>query len=518
MEYENPYLNEIHAVLPRVLSRIDMDRTNSTYGLADRFYWSWKLIDFGNGTYQGLANGLARLISANIAIELFDEEKIVNRIDALFAGADILRRRDGSMEEAFPNEGSFCVTALVAYDLLCSLDLIRLRISEVKYEKWLNVVRPMIGFLIRADETHGIISNHLATAIAALLYYRHFTGDDRAEIRARELIEVVLRHQSDEGWFKEYEGADPGYQTLCTDYLADSHRLRPDLGLIEPLRKSVEFLSHFAHPDGSFGGLYGSRCTRFFYPSGIESLATEIPIAYALAKFIRNSIRSRQVVALSSMDDTNLTPMFNSYCHAATLWRKTSEELNAPSLPAFGPEKRTIFNHAGIIVDRGINHYTVVSVHKGGTVQHYVDGKCKLINGGTIVQNPAGKYGSTQSYSANNEFKIDGDVLMVRSKLCSIQKRMPGSTQFIILRLLCLTAFRFRFIREMAKKKLARMLITGKRYWKIENVRTITFGPDLPVVDDVKLPEGYAIVPRSDRFVAFHMATQGYWQIQDDEK
>ena len=81
--------------------------------------------------------------------------------------------------------------------------------------------------------------------------------------RVRELLDRILKHQSAEGWFKEYEGADPGYQSLCTYYLADVHRMRPNFDLADPLRESVRFLWHFAHPDGSFGGIYGSRNTRF---------------------------------------------------------------------------------------------------------------------------------------------------------------------------------------------------------------------------------------------------------------
>ena len=83
----------------------------------------------------------------------------------------------------------------------------------------------------------------------------------------------------------EYDGFDPGYQTLCTYYLAEADRTNPDLGLIEPLRRSIEFLCNFANPDGSFGGTYGCRNTRFYYPGGIEALAQTIPEAASLASF-----------------------------------------------------------------------------------------------------------------------------------------------------------------------------------------------------------------------------------------
>ena len=40
------------------------------------------------------------------------------------------------------------------------------------------------------------------------------TGQTEFRDAARQRIEQVLSWQSDEGWFDEYGGADPGYQTL----------------------------------------------------------------------------------------------------------------------------------------------------------------------------------------------------------------------------------------------------------------------------------------------------------------
>ena len=73
-------------------------------------------------------------------------------------------------------------------------------------------------------------------------WHRH--GDIQAESKAKNLLARILANQSVEGWFSEYQGADPGYQSLCTYYLADVHRVRPDWQLLEPLRASISFLQH----------------------------------------------------------------------------------------------------------------------------------------------------------------------------------------------------------------------------------------------------------------------------------
>ena len=84
---ENVYIKEIKANLPRILALIDKDRTSSTFGIADRYHWAWGLIDFGNGTFQGLAHGLARLWKNNLWPYQTSEKIFLDRIDALFLGA-----------------------------------------------------------------------------------------------------------------------------------------------------------------------------------------------------------------------------------------------------------------------------------------------------------------------------------------------------------------------------------------------------------------------------------------------
>lgn len=516
--HQNPYLSEVLANLPRLLALYDADATSTTYGMGDRYRWAWGLIDFGNGTFQGGAHGLARLWRNGLWPYPTTASKFLVRIDAMFAATRCLTRGNGSLEEAFPFEGSYCVTALVAFDLLCALDLLRPEIDDATVGRWRDTVRPLVGYLLEADETHAIISNHLATAAAALLRWHRLTGDCRAENKALEIVRRILAFQSDEGWFREYEGADPGYQTLCTYYMCDIHSARPDLNLLEPLRKSVRFIWHFAHPDGSFGGLYGSRYTRFYYPPGLEFLADEVPEARALAAFLAESITNQRVVSLSAVDEPNLVPMFNAYCWAATLLaaRSHSEEPLL-ELPAFSEIGRVSFQDAGLLIDGGARHYTIISVHKGGVLMHFKDQRCALSDAGVLVLSPGGSLGSSQGYSSDNRVTLIGSELTIESHIRPMPKSLPSPAQFIVLRLLCLTAFRFYRIREWVKRMLVSLLITNTRTWPVTVKRVISLGEDADVCDDVSLSDGYRQVPSAAPFVAIHMASQGYWQRQDEQ-
>ncbi|HUP05573.1 MAG TPA: hypothetical protein VMU47_00365 [Caldimonas sp.] len=513
-----PYLDAVKRALPRLLGMFDADPTSASYGCGDRYRWAWKLIDFGNGTYQGAAHGLARLWAAGRWPYPTPEAAFLARIDAIFEGARRLTRGDGSLEEAFPHEGSFCVTALVAFDLLAAAELLDARLEDAQRTRWRAIVEPMIGFLMKADETHAFISNHLATAVAALARWGASTAAHDAEQRACFFLRRILDAQSPEGWFPEYGGFDAGYQSLCIVFLADVHRRRPDWALGEPLARSIRFLWQFANPDGSFGGLYGSRSTRFYFPAGVEALVDEMPEAAALAERMARSVADRQVVGLDSIDDPNLVPMFNAYCWADALRQARPPAMQRPpTLPAEdGRPMRIHHPEAGIWIDAGPRHRTIVSTHKGGVVSHFVDGRQAVVEGGVVVRGPGSRLGSTQGFDRGNEARVEGNELCVESRVRPMAKRLPSPAQFLLLRVLCATVFNVRAWRELAKRALVRMLITRDDSWPLRNRRRIRFGEDLAIVDETTQARGYERLDRIGAFVAIHMASQGYWQVQDE--
>ena len=87
---------------------------------------------------------------------------------------------------------------------------------------WLSIMIKATNFLCKNDELHGFISNHRAGAACALFVMYLITGDDAYKKRAYFFINTIEKRMSQkEGWLCEYNGADPGYQTLDTYYLAN---------------------------------------------------------------------------------------------------------------------------------------------------------------------------------------------------------------------------------------------------------------------------------------------------------
>src|SRR5262249_19619946 len=153
-----------------------------------------------------------------------------------------------------------------------------------------------------------------------------------------------------EGWYEEYGGADPGYQTHGTLYLARLWQLTNDATLLDSLIRSVAFLKHFIHPNGTIGGEYGSRNTEFYFPAGFEMLAPVCTDAAAIACFMRPAVFASKLAGLEAMDRYNFLPMLNNYLFAADAARMNSGMHITPTPLPCESEGEWYFPDAGLLV------------------------------------------------------------------------------------------------------------------------------------------------------------------------
>ncbi|GAB7082223.1 hypothetical protein JCM14635_38980 [Megalodesulfovibrio paquesii] len=148
----------------------------------------------------------------------------------------------------------------------------------------------------------AVVLNHTAGAAAALGNLRELTGDARWQRGCDAALDVLAAHQSAEGWFSEYGGADPGYTSVSIDFLAKYWRRSGDTRAAAMVGKALSFFAHFVHPDGTVGGVYGSRNTRYLLPHGLFLFRHLQPAAAALQGWAEGRTHGRGLL-LHCLDD-----------------------------------------------------------------------------------------------------------------------------------------------------------------------------------------------------------------------
>ena len=220
------------------------------------------------------------------------------------------------------------------------------------------------------------------------------------------------------------------------------------------------------------------------------------------------------------MDDPNLIPMFNSYCLAAEFFSEITKPI--PALPCQNSELNMVaFPKAGLIVHGDNEAYTVVSTHKGGVCYHFLreDQHASVINMGAVYLDNKNRRFSTQAFQEKNSIKVGSDAIEIWAPLVQPNQSLPGPLKFICLRILTLTLMRNRTLNKLIKKMLVWLLINRKRSAKVINHRKICLGKNFMITDEiVGSSVGWSQEENKGPFAATHMASQGYWQQQDDLK
>lgn len=531
---DNVYLEHVHIALPRLLSMFDVNPISPLLGVGDRYHWAWKGTDFANGTFQGAVHGLAVLVAEDMLPKRICQRAMISRIHSLIRAIPSITASNGSLNEILPFESSYCVTALVLFDALRALDTIE-PVVELDEGSLIEALEPLAAFLLSNQERHGVISNHLAVAAAALARWHRRSGDQNAQQVALDTADIISSNGSSEGWFLEYSGADAGYQTLALDYLADLTEVLPETNQTFDLERACDFLSYFAHRDGSFGGLCGARNTRFLYPAGLEALAAKNQrgAAAAIAAFARQSHVNLQTVGLLAMDTPNLVPMFNSFCRAAVSLKKQTASKGFQTdawkrLPCFSDVSfRKSFNDAGVAIVSRPRTYLVINWKKGGAFvasEKVKPGSCKssqLADGGPSAEKPGKSvvYVPTSDHSRNRLISFSEDEIQLETVLVPCATVFPTPFHTIILRVLCLTFLRVAILNAWTKKALVWLLISNTGPSIATCRRTINYTSHVTITDVMSQKQSGDIRLRQtpSSFSAIHMASQGYWQIGDDQ-
>ncbi len=472
----DPFAREALAQIPKILTLQDRNAHSATYGCFDRNFWHYKIIDFPSGMAAEFVWPLA--LAYALPIEgnpYFQQPAIREWAEAGIVYAARSAHADGSCDDYFPFEKA---AGAAAFSLLAGLEsytLLGLENPEIK-----------AFFERRADwlashHESGKLTNHQALIALCLERAGRLLGTTRWDALRESRLQRVLSWQNEEGWFQEYEGADPGYHTLTVALLAQLQEATPSTALKTALEKAVRFAAHFVHPDGSFGGEYTSRNTYNFFPHGFELAGKWMPEALAINDgFLAGLERG---LGPCYADDHIVGHHTWSYLLA---WQHF-----APARPPATPRVagRHYFRNAGIVIERRGEAELFLALNKGGVFKFFRDGK--LVCSDTQLSAQVEEAGKVRNAVAHLVGSYDVDfsqeTITVRGRLGWAKTKGMTTFNLVVLRFLMLSVG--RYFPDLIRKVLQRILITGKKPAPLGFLRRLAWSGDrLRVSDELTAP------------------------------
>jgi len=514
------YLDAINRESVRVLGQMDREIYSPTFGCLDRTYWAWKFTDFPGARFQEGLCALSFLYATPLdGNRYYHQPKLLEWIAGGFDFWTRIQYRGGDFDEAYPFEHSLAATAFTAFYLAEAWYLLDGNLPAATADSFKQALEKAGNWLLTHDEKHGFLSNHLAAAAAALYHIYRISGEARFEARSRYFIDRILDHQSGEGWYEEYGGADPGYQTHGSFYLARYLELSGDTRLAASLERSFTFLAHFVHPDGSLGGEYASRNTQTYYPAAFEMMSAASGKAHWIAAAMLPSVESLAAVGLGSVDVYNYFPLLNNYLFAYMACLRDDHRTAPPVPPSLGAGL-VHFPEAGLLKVRTAGYDLYMGLDKGGVLKAFDRHKGRLIYNdcGYIGRLKNGSLFSSQWFEKERPIRVSADEIVVEGAFYEFKKQVFNPFSFLGFRAFNLTLGRFSWIGYWLKSLLVRVLIYRKRNLDLWLERRVSVRPDrFWVRDQIQGTAGDRIEALDwvDVFTTIHMGSSRYFVPND---
>ncbi len=452
--------------IPKLLQLIDRNPYSPTYGCFDRSYWHYRTMDFPCGMYQEFCLPLALVYQHDFPDNPYYHNQRMREL--ALAGVDFARRSahpDGSCDDYFPFERALGAMVFSLY--ACTETCL---VLDDRRAEFLEFFSRRGRWLIDNNES-GQLANHQAFAALALHNVFELT-DDQTFAQARDkYLDIVESWQSDEGWFQEYEGADPGYHSCSIAFLAKLYRKTQGskVGdrILKMLRPAVDFAWYFMHPDGSYAGEYGSRNTYHFYPHGFEVMARHQPKAAQIAdQFLNRGLPDGK--RYFNEDD-------RMCAHYVYDWLQSYlDYCPERAQPLNERENFTrYFEEAKILVKKSQSYYLVLSLAKGGVLKLLNENGAIYSDTGLITRDSQGR--TLVSHLVDDTFRVQIDlekspiVAKVSGQFSERKTKLATPFRQILFRILNLTIGRIS--PDLLRSTLQKILITGKARTNLEFTR-----------------------------------------------
>ncbi|MFH1575566.1 MAG: hypothetical protein ABIB55_01310 [Candidatus Nealsonbacteria bacterium] len=444
---------------PRLISWCDKNPSSSSFGCFDRNFWHYKIVDTPSARLQ---EGVLALTLAYLDIDtpFFQKEDVKEWIAGGLAFWLKIQQKDGSFNEWYPCEKSFVATAFSS----CAVSETLLLLPDIKEKEKIIIGLKKAGdWLCSKKDTE--VFNQNAGAILVLYNIYLLTGEEKYKKASAELAEFLIQNQSQEGWFKEYGGPDIGYLSLTVDYLAKYYLKSKNEKILTALERTLSFLAYFMHPDGSAGGIYGSRNTSYIIPSGIEILAGFSPLSQKISSFLQESLLNNNILNPAIIDDRYLIQNGYTFLQASHYLKQRGESKNSEAVLPYDIFENKHFPKAGIFIKSTPMLYAVINCKKGGACYIFNrQTKTGIYNTGILLLYKKKSYASSM-ISEQNELVVSPDSANIVIK--GFLKKAPDITptpfrHFALRAVMASTSFA-PGLAGFAKKILRSLLISRKR-------------------------------------------------------
>jgi len=496
------------------------DPASLSFGSFDRQYWGWKYKDFSDATLQ---------YAVRLAVEYARLRNRTSVLPCLLEGfvsyCGSIQRRDGSFDQCYPYEK----TPGVVYDILSTLIFVRdspYLVSRRSRADLDSVIAKAARFVLRTDEVHGAIANHLAEYSFELFNYARHSSENAARVRAEEYLERTLRlFDREEGWFEEYGGPDAGYQTRTLRYLAKIALLENHADLWDVLRKAADFVRELLMPDGSMHPMLGSRSTALIYPSAFEALAAQDVRYRGLADRICIAWEHGRLPIPSRIDFVNAIRLADDALEAGRA--RVQDPKPAPG--SYERKHRLAYPRAGIAIERTPGRQFYLGSRLGGVVvvYHRQDGAWNLAyedSGYMLKSSRNARAWLTRMPGSGRLLDQANDRYVVESEFQRSLHDELTPLRMVLLRLLNLTILRFQTIADLFRRVVVRHLMSGREAAPLRLRREIVLTEsEVRVTDNITGDPGFVAgeglsLYRCRRITGVHMASARYFQEHEIER
>ncbi|MBO6719062.1 MAG: hypothetical protein JJ913_13985 [Rhizobiaceae bacterium] len=494
-----------------------------SFGCFDRQYWGWKKKDLPDAALQAAITIALRFAEAKGQTSLLS-----GAIEGYIAFMEHIQLRDGSFDQMYPNERA----PGVVHDILSSLIWLWRsgHTDGAQKQRLEKVMARAVAYALQADEKHGEIANHFAHYAWELIHYGKVFSNETASARGHNYLERTLKlFHPKEGWFREYDGPDAGYQTRALAFLSKIADLTDDGGLWDVVKSGARFVEACLMPDNSLHPMLGVRSTALCYPSGFERIAARFDEFGDLADRIHDSWLKGKVTLPSKMDFENGLRIADDAFDASDIRQKRlagrpATEAPNPTLGSLdlrdaGLHRRALGANRTLHVASRLGGVAVVyetSQKRGASLRHE--------DAGYLLQLSDGSRWVSRFAGSGEPLRISEAQLSVKAGFTRALHEDLTPLKLIILRLLNLTVLRFQWVGDVFRKIVVRRLISGQERLPLTFVRTIDISSGKVAVADTFSADDRlrrkltgARLFRCRRTIANHMASSRYFQIQELE-